>query len=154
MKNIDISALINGYRKLSPSYGINPYSVTEIELETLLFENNTDAVNTLHPSTNLIAIGIWKDYSQSDLKDYIKSSKEFRYLDIERQESFLEFRLNQLSETKALEQWKINQATIAFGLLTSIATQEGYKIKEFDNDGLTKRVSLPEQKIIYLIALS
>ena len=51
MKNIDISTLINGYRKLSPSYGINPYSVTEIELETLLFENNTDAVNTLHPST-------------------------------------------------------------------------------------------------------
>jgi hypothetical protein len=154
MKNIDISALINRYRKLSPSYGIDPYSVTEIEIETLLFENNTDVMNILNEYTNLIAIGIWQDYSQSDLEDYIKSSKEFEYLDIEQHTSFLEFRLNQLSETKVLEQWKINQATIAFGLLTSIATKEGYKIKEFEDDELTKRIRLSKQKITYLIALA
>ncbi len=88
-------------------------------------------MNTLNEYKNLIAIGIWQDYSQSDLEDHIKPSKEFEYLDIDKYQSFLELRLNQLSETKILEQWKINQATIAFGLLTSIATKEGYKLKSW-----------------------
>lgn len=113
-KTIELSIL--EATQLMPSSGINPF--TMVCLESKDFPEIFTPL--YHHSPLLLFVLLKSDFSEEDLEDYAKKSKEYQTIPEINKNTFIKMFRAKFQDSNNIEQWKEMIASIAMGLLNHL----------------------------------
>jgi hypothetical protein len=140
LSNNTISDMLETARSLGTSFGVSPYSLLSIPVETLALKGDETLPIKLEENTDVMqgAIGIYlyDDYSLKDMENYFRHSQEAAGLSDEDLTQFLDNRLTFHKYPGKLQEWKLYKAAMIAGALMRIIATYNFKFCVANTDAM------------------
>lgn len=119
-----IDSLIPDIYPLLPSWGTCPFTVIRTTGKVL---KGAATKPSLEPVSYLLVLSR-TDFSVNDLLDYVKNSREYNSIDLDKRETFLEAYLGKAEDKAPLAQWRERITSMGLGVMIHLARNNGLSL--------------------------